>query len=131
MDQQLHRMIVSLGSNTPDRAEQMACALEWLKGRFWVECASPVYNTRAWRSNAPDYLNQVVVMQAGGSPARVQALCKDYEQAHGRTPEAKRCGLVSIDLDLMWSDGQWLRPHERELPYFAQGYAEVENFLSK
>lgn len=128
---QMHQMIVSLGSNTPDRSERMAGALRWLRQTCGVEYASEVYNTRAHSGCAPDYLNQVVVVRSATSPADFQALCKDYERAQGRTPEQKCRGCVCVDLDVMWSDGQWLRPDEKELPYFVQGFAQVQIFLSK
>lgn len=117
-----HRVIVSLASNSNQKhnlAEARRCLGEALlhdelySDELWTE---PVGGSR------PDlYLNQVVAATTTLDADSLSQQLKAIEARLGRTAEARRCGVVPIDLDLLSFDGcrfhlrDWQRPYVRDL----------------
>lgn len=50
---------------------------------------------------------------------------KALERQAGRTPADKAAGIVRLDVDLVWFDGERLKPTDWERPYFAGVMREV------
>lgn len=50
---------------------------------------------------------------------------KALERQAGRTPADKAAGIVRLDIDLVWFDGERLKPNDWERPYFAGVMREV------
>ncbi len=71
--------ILSIGSNTPDKAGKMAEALQWLDREFGQITVSGIYATKAWSGNAPDYLNMVACVQSSLSAEEMNLKAKEFE----------------------------------------------------
>ncbi len=118
----MNKVVVSLGSNSTDRAERMSAALEWLASGLQQQRDSGVYETPEFSGRYPDYLNCVA---SGFTPLDFYTLnsrLKEYERASGRTPASKVTGIVPIDLDIVVFNGEVLRPGEFSRDYFTIGY---------
>ncbi len=122
----MNKLIISIGSNTPDKARRIADALTWLALTFRDVRASEVYRTEEYHRRHPDYFNCVAEARTElDSAADVTALLKDFECRQGRTPQSKISGLVPVDLDLVIFNDSILRPHELEREYFLIGYRQL------
>ena len=118
--------ILSIGSNTPDKAGKMAEALQWLDREFGQITVSGIYATKAWSGNAPDYLNMVACVQSSLSAEEMNLKAKEFERSLGRTPQSKNNGSVPMDVDVVISDGTILRPEEYSRPYITHGLSLIK-----
>ncbi len=128
----MHSVIISIGSNTPDRWERVAEAIRWLGGITMSGRASTIY-TSAPEGNCAklinyNYSNAVYSAMTPLSQQEMEQMLKKYEQEAGRTQQMKTFGIVPIDLDLVFFDKHVLRPVELTRNYFLRGYEEI--FLS-
>lgn len=121
----MNRLIISIGSNTSDRRERMAKALQWLSSTFHVIASSNIYETEEYHGRHAPYFNCVICAESNDADTVVISMLKDFEHRQGRTAESKATGLVPIDLDLMAFNGRKLRPQEFNRDYFLIGYREI------
>lgn len=121
----MNRLIISIGSNTPDRRERMAKALQWLSATFHVIASSNIYETEEYHGRHAPYFNCVACVESPDTDTVVISMLKDFEHNQGRTAESKATGLVPIDLDLVAINGRILRPQEFDRDYFLIGYREI------
>lgn len=136
------RMVLGLGSNLGDRAENIAAALRALgEGpALRVIAASPLYETPpAGGPPQGDYLNGAVLVEASVSPREVLSRCLAVERSLGRVrPDPVRWGPRTIDIDVLWIEGLALRepdlivPHPRlvERPFAVRPLVEVAPFAT-
>jgi len=96
-----HHLLL-LGSNH-DAANALAAGLFALRSALTIRRRSSVYRTKAvGLSVASHYLNLAVAVECDDLDA-LKKLCKDIEQAAGRTPDASALGSISLDIDLVMS----------------------------
>ena len=71
-----------------------------------IKAVSPLYSSPAWPpgSDAPDYLNAVMLVQSAARPSELMSLLLRVEETLGRVRTAANAPR-SIDLDLIDLDG--------------------------
>ncbi|MDE6268649.1 MAG: 2-amino-4-hydroxy-6-hydroxymethyldihydropteridine diphosphokinase [Muribaculaceae bacterium] len=121
--------MIGLGSNVAgQRRRAIEEALEWLRqtGRNMV--TSDIYETKPWGNpeSCHSYRNAVAKLETPLALETLNELLKKYETEHGRDDEARRSGLVPIDLDIVIWDGKALRPNEMNRDYFTIGFKQTE-----
>lgn len=119
-------ILVSIGSNAPQKHRIVENTLQWLAEFLVKSEISPVYETECFGdSNAPHYLNAVVGGYSDLSPEDLIALFKQRELQEGRE---RGSDIVLIDIDLIAYGDTVVRPNEIERPYFLIGYYKLKNF---
>ena len=121
------KVIISIGSNAPDRDVRMEKAVGWLSGVLDRCRVSDVYETPEYSGRYPSYFNCVAEGFTSLEVDRLNELLKDYERSEGRTSESKLTGIVPVDLDIVEYDGVVLREVEFNREYFAIGYRQLRN----
>lgn len=121
----MNRIIISIGSNTADRATRMDEALRWLGLQFPGLKTSSIYETPEYHGVYAPYFNCVAEAASDLSAEDIVCLFKNYELSQGRTPESKKSGQVPIDLDVVMFNNENLRPHETVRDYFLIGYRQL------
>lgn len=71
------------------------------------------------------FTNMVAFGHTSLSASEVNTLLKQLERKLGRRKHHKRQGVVMADLDLIWWDGQVLRPEDWERPYVQHAVTEL------
>ncbi|MGN6377971.1 MAG: 2-amino-4-hydroxy-6-hydroxymethyldihydropteridine diphosphokinase [Gaiellales bacterium] len=112
----MSRALVALGANLGDPERTLSAALRDLAGLGTVAAVSTVYRTRPIGPPQPDYLNAMADLRTS-LPARdllheLQAI----ELAHGRV-RGERFGPRTLDLDLIWYEGERSDDPELQLPH--------------
>lgn len=114
-------MVLGLGSNLGDRAGNIAAAIEALAAdpRLGVGAASPLYETPpAGGPPQGDYLNGAVLLAATCSAREVLERCLEVERSLGRIrPDPVRWGPRTIDVDLLWIEGETASEADLEVPH--------------
>jgi 2-amino-4-hydroxy-6-hydroxymethyldihydropteridine diphosphokinase len=92
-----------LGSNLGDRKLFLQQAIEYIEADVApVVLASPVYETQSWgKTELPDYLNQVLLLQTDMAAKTVLKKILDIELLMGRMREEK-WGSRTIDIDILF-----------------------------
>ena len=92
-----------LGSNLGDRQQFLQKAIQYIENEIApVVKASSVYETQSWgKTDAPDYLNQVVLVQTNTPPQTILKKILDIEIILGRRREEK-WGSRTIDIDILF-----------------------------
>lgn len=116
---------IGLASNTPDRAEQIERAIDFLKSMLTQVTVSEIYEADAFNGKDKPYLNAVVHGKSQFGYDNTVTRLKAYEVSQGRTDERSASGEVPIDLDLVIWDSRIRRPKDFERPYFNKGYSEL------
>ncbi|MDE7159952.1 MAG: 2-amino-4-hydroxy-6-hydroxymethyldihydropteridine diphosphokinase [Muribaculaceae bacterium] len=120
-----HRVTLGVGCNCGDRHSAMTLAMEWLCTLLTGARCSAIYETEPVGGGTRNYLNAVVTGETLLSDTELNTLLKEYEYAHGRDAEARRRGDVWIDIDLVMSADNLLRPFDFSQDFFLQGYSEL------
>ncbi len=92
-----------LGSNLGDRQLLLQQAIERIETDIApIEKKSSVYETQSWgKTDAPNYLNQVIQLKTGLSPQMVLQKILHIENVLGRKREEK-WGSRTIDIDILF-----------------------------
>jgi 2-amino-4-hydroxy-6-hydroxymethyldihydropteridine diphosphokinase len=92
-----------LGSNLGDRQQFLQKAIQYIENEIApVVKASSVYETQSWgKTDAPDYLNQVILVQTNTPPQTILKKILDIEIILGRRREEK-WGSRTIDIDILF-----------------------------
>lgn len=121
----MNRFVLSIGSNSSDRYEKMSMAIERLNSLLNIEAASSVYETLPWGGGDKLYINCVMAGTTSMDMECLIEMTKELEKQCGRDEEAKKQGIVPIDLDIViWNDTV-LRPKELGRDYFVTGYRQI------
>ncbi len=110
---------LGLGSNLGDRLSHLAGAVQALNHelRVRVEKASSVYETKpVGVTEQPDFLNLVVEVKTSLSARDLLACCLAIESDLGRV-RTKRWGARTIDIDVLWFDGQVINEADLVVPH--------------
>ena len=103
MTEQVHRIVLSLGSNLGDRLEQLQGAVDALADtpELTVVGVSPVYETDpVGGPEQPDYLNAVLVADGAHSPRTMLERALAIENAFDRVRDV-RWGPRTLDVDVI------------------------------
>jgi len=92
-----------LGSNLGNRQVFLQQATQYIENEIApVVKASSVYETQSWgKTDAPDYLNQVIMLQTDIPPQVILKKILDIEIVLGRRREEK-WGSRTIDIDILF-----------------------------
>lgn len=117
---------ISLGSNLPDGEVRISAALEWLSSYASSFTASSIYLTPSVsKSDKSMYFNAVARCVFPLPTKALVDLLKDYELRHGRDAEARRKGLVPVDLDIVVVNDTPVRSRDFNNDYFQIGYRQL------
>lgn len=72
------------------------------------------------------YDNVVIACRPGLSYDLFCEKLKTMEDALGRTPSSKSTGVMPIDIDIIYWEGQLVDPVQSNRDYFRIGYNEIE-----
>lgn len=121
----MNDVVLSVGSNCPDKRRQVGNCIGWLKRILGGMTASCAYATRAVNGKDPDYLNAVVKGGYAGGYEELRKALKKYEADCGRTPDSKSAGNIPIDIDIVIWNGRVLKDADFRQGYFQTGWAEI------
>lgn len=109
------RVFLGLGSNLGDRSQRLAEAVAGLPD---VVAVSPVYQTDpvGGPPGQGPYLNMVVELATELTGAELLSLAGALEDAAGRV-RAERFGPRSLDVDVLWVDGEQIRQPRLVVPH--------------
>jgi len=109
------RAFLGLGSNLGDRVAHLRAAIAALDD---LRAVSPVYETAP--VGGPDgqgaFLNLVVELDSGLDAWGLLELCRELEAAAGRVRDV-RWGPRTLDVDVLWIDGQSVDDPELTVPH--------------
>ena len=121
------KTVLAIGSNCGDRRQHVMDAIKWIEEVSWIEKSSSLYFSPDIKGTGHTYLNAVVVAEFDGGADEFNGLIKEYEKRAGRDAECRKRGLVPIDIDIVISDAEILRPKDYRAEYFLKGYEEIIN----
>ena len=110
---------LGLGGNLGDRRRYLADAVQALNGESGVrvEEISSVYETKpVGVVDQPDFLNLVLEVATELPVRELLTRCLRIEAALGRV-RVERWGPRTIDIDVLWYDGQTLNESDLVLPH--------------
>lgn len=117
---------ISIGSNLPDGESRITNALAWLRNYASSFAASSIYLTPSVsKSDDSMYFNAVARCVFPLSTKALVDLLKDYELRHGRDAEARRRGIVPVDIDIVVANDTPVRSRDFNSEYFQIGYREL------
>jgi 2-amino-4-hydroxy-6-hydroxymethyldihydropteridine diphosphokinase len=119
------RALLSLGSNSGDRATQIRRALDELAHHSTLTRASHIYETPSCNGIGPDYMNMVVEVTTELDEPRLNAIAKDIEHRLGRDTSKKHQPIVPIDIDVVVVNEKIIRPSDFNRQYFVIGYKNL------
>jgi 2-amino-4-hydroxy-6-hydroxymethyldihydropteridine diphosphokinase len=109
------RVVLGLGSNLGDRAAHLRAAVAALGEE--VVALSDVYETEP--VGGPEqgpYLNLVVVLQSSRSARDLLGVARALEAA-ARRERSERWGPRTLDVDILWIDGERVSEPDLEVPH--------------
>lgn len=123
----MHNVIVCMGSNVPQRHDEIRMAVKWLTSVLENPRHTSPYLTSPEGENAgiSDYLNAVMIGETALSREEIESAFKQYEIGQGRLPVHKKSGRIIIDIDLVCYDDEIIRNDEFETAYFQAGYRQL------
>ena len=117
--------LLSLGSNSSDKEQQMRNAVKQMEHLFSSVVVSDFYEVPAFNGKDAPYLNSVMVVSTTMAIDEVNLLFKSWESECGRTPESKQKGVVPIDLDIVMWNSEVVRPVDYSRSYVSMGIAQL------
>ena len=112
-------IIIALGSNLPDREQNIKMAIEQLvkHSDIYVEKVSSLYETEpVGIKDQPVFLNAIVCVKSGLQPVEIMKYCLEVEKIMGRK-RIVRWGPRNIDIDLLVYDDIVINTEELQLPH--------------
>lgn len=126
---QAHHFYIGMGSNAPEARDLLRTAVRKLSelADGEVLLSTPEANEAIDFQWPATFVNQVASMIAPMELEELNACLKRIEREAGRTKRETQQGVVRLDLDLLSSDGQVLRPDDWQRPYIQRGIAEIRD----
>ncbi|MDB5109689.1 MAG: 2-amino-4-hydroxy-6-hydroxymethyldihydropteridine diphosphokinase [Mucilaginibacter sp.] len=114
----MHQVFFLLGSNLGDRQLFLQQAIAHIeKDIAPVIKKSAIYETQSWgKTDSPDYLNQVILLQTELSPQTILKNILDIERIIGRVREEK-WGPRTIDIDLLFYNSAIINEPGLQVPH--------------
>ena len=116
-------VILSVGSNRS--YEDAATAVEWLLTKLEDAKASSLYSTPAVQGYGRPYVNAVVAGKTALNADELNHSLKQYELQCGRDDQARRDGIVPVDIDIVVWNGEVIRTWDFRQNFFKIGYSEL------
>lgn len=122
-----HTLYISIGTNLPT-AEQV---LNWTKRKLSEAFRGEALYSTAVKTDpikmpkSPQFTNQVVRIVTTVPKAFAKPLLKSIERQLGRTDEDKSRQVVRVDLDILCSDGEIIKPEDWERDYIKAAVEEI------
>lgn len=111
------RALISLGSNLGDRRGYLRAARDRIRERFRIlQQTTELDNPAVILMDQPDFLNQIIEIEADVSPAELLTCLKQIEADLGRRPR-ERYGPREIDLDILEFEGVAVHTPDLTLPH--------------
>ncbi|MDB4903299.1 MAG: 2-amino-4-hydroxy-6-hydroxymethyldihydropteridine diphosphokinase [Mucilaginibacter sp.] len=107
-----------LGSNLGNRYSFLQQAIEYIENDIApVLKASSVYETQSWgKTDEPDYLNQVIILQTNLSAKKILDKILSIENTLGRKREEK-WGSRTIDIDILFYGQTIINEENLHIPH--------------
>lgn len=112
----MHRTIVGLGGNLGDRLAHLRAGVRALRLVATVEGLSSIYETEPVGPPQPRYLNAAVLLTTLLDPEALLDELLRIEASEGRE-RRERWGARTLDLDVLWIEGQAVRTARLEVPH--------------
>lgn len=115
----IRRVVIGLGSNVGDRLANLSRAIEQLRASDDVHVTevSPFYETSPEGGPTQgDYLNGAVLVLTAVDASELLARLHRIEDELGRV-RAERNGPRTIDLDILWIEGETIHTSELVVPH--------------
>lgn len=127
-DMKKHLLYICIGTNLSTAEQVLLWTKRKLSEAFRGEAyySTPVKTAPMNFPNSDPFTNQVVAIETTVPTKLAIPLLKNLERQLGRTEEDVRRGVVRLDLDLMWIDGELLRPEQWALDYIQQALQELK-----
>lgn len=125
VNESLKSVVISIGSNCGDRAENVRAALEWLSANLTDTRCSDIYETPEIHGKGSPYMNAVLTGHTPLDFAELNGMFKKYELSQGRDADARALGLVPIDIDIVVRNGEVIRPADYAAAFFKLGFSQI------
>ncbi|WP_295794994.1 2-amino-4-hydroxy-6-hydroxymethyldihydropteridine diphosphokinase [Mucilaginibacter sp.] len=114
----MNRVFLLLGSNLGNRQLYLQQAIELIGTHFApVAKTSSIYETQSWgKTDAPDYLNQVVMLETEVPASELLRKILDIELMLGRKREEK-WGSRTIDIDILFYGDEIIDDKNLQVPH--------------
>ena len=114
----MHGVLLLLGSNLGDRKWFLEQAIKQIEADIApVIKASAVYETQSWgKTDAPNYLNQVILLQTDLPAQLILEKILDIERKLGRKREEK-WGSRTIDIDILFYGDEIINEPGLHIPH--------------
>jgi 2-amino-4-hydroxy-6-hydroxymethyldihydropteridine diphosphokinase len=120
-----HRACLLLGSNI-DPEKNIRQAIKLLTNRFSIEQISKAWETPAWGTNGPNFLNIAVVISTSLDPLRLKTMVlRPLEAQLKRVRSADKFAPRTIDIDIVAWDAEVLEDRLWNHAHLAVPVAEV------
>ena len=119
-----HRACLGLGSNV-DPVSNLRRAIRRLRRAVAVEAVSSAWESPALDGDGPDYINAALLVRTPQSKEWLMARLKEIENELGRTRNHRRPARLTIDIDLLVFDREFLEDDLWSRAYRAVPVAEL------
>ena len=119
-----HRACLGLGSNV-DPVSNLRGAIERLRLAVAVEAVSTAWESPAVGGDGPDYINAALLVRTAQSKEWLMARLKEIENELGRARNHRRSDRLTIDIDMLVFDREFLEDDLWSQAYRAVPVAEL------
>jgi 2-amino-4-hydroxy-6-hydroxymethyldihydropteridine diphosphokinase len=120
-----HRVCLLLGSNI-EPEKNIRQAIEQLRSRFFIVQISKAWETPAWGTNGPNFLNVAVMINTSLDPYQLKTLVlRPLEAQLKRERSADKFAPRTIDIDIVAWDAEVFEGSLWDHAYLAVPVAEV------
>jgi len=114
----MNRVFLLLGSNLGNRQQYLQQAIELISTHIApAKKTSSIYETQSWgKTDAPDYLNQVVMLETEIPASELLRKILDIELMLGRRREEK-WGSRTIDIDILFYGDAVISRENLQVPH--------------
>lgn len=121
-----HRVLICLGSNLSDRDHRVLTAAEYFEHEHLDRTdRTPIAVSDDFTGLGRPYANMLLSAETDRSLAQLIDAATRYELAEGRTRHSKHLGVMPIDIDIVFYDGQLLKPRQFDRSYFQRLYKQL------
>lgn len=119
----MNEYTICLGSNCDDKYARLAEAAGFIAGLGTIRARSGAYLSEPeYSAPGPLYLNEVLEF---ASDAGYDSLHRNIKEYEGELRAAYRGPGVCIDIDIVFANGQCLRPADAVAHYFRAGRTRI------